>query len=263
MESYFDTNKELWNGKVPYHLESDLYALDAFKTGATSLKEIELALIDDVKGKSILHPQCHFGQDSLSLARMGADVVGVDFSSEAIKTAKQLNQELNLNTQFIESNVYDIPQHINQEFDVVFASYGVVLWLPDLTKWAKIIYDRLKKGGRFILVEFHPTIYVLDWDSRQIHYNYFHETTPYLEITNGTYADPDAPLQSKEYFWVHNFSDMMMPFLKLGMKLIDFQEYDFSPYNVFGEMSERKKDQFVFKDMETSFPYVFSMVLEK
>jgi 2-polyprenyl-3-methyl-5-hydroxy-6-metoxy-1,4-benzoquinol methylase len=115
-------------------------------------KSIELELLGNVKGLSILHLQCHFGQDSLSLARMGAHVTGIDLSDKAIKTAQELNAELHLNAEFICSDIYDLPQHLNKQFDIVFTSYGTIGWLPDLNKWAQIIHHFLKPEGKFIFV---------------------------------------------------------------------------------------------------------------
>jgi 2-polyprenyl-3-methyl-5-hydroxy-6-metoxy-1,4-benzoquinol methylase len=110
----------------------------------------------DVKGKKMLHLQCHFGMDSLNWARLGADVTAVDLSDEAIKEAKQLNDALGLNAKFICCNVYDLKELLDEKFDIVFTSYGVVGWLPDLDKWAEIIAYYLKPSGTFYLAEFHP-----------------------------------------------------------------------------------------------------------
>ncbi|HLU86806.1 MAG TPA: class I SAM-dependent methyltransferase [Taishania sp.] len=133
---YISVNKQAWNDQVDIHLKSDFYDLKGFIQGNTSLKEIELPLLGDISGKSILHLQCHFGQDTISLQRMGASATGVDFSDKAIEAAKQLNSQLNLKTQFICCDVYELPKLLNQQFDIVFTSYGTIGWLPDLDKWA-------------------------------------------------------------------------------------------------------------------------------
>ncbi len=134
MEDYIKINKQTWNNKTEVHVASDFYDNDNFLKGKSTLNSIELNLLGDLKDKKILHLQCHFGQDSLSLSRMGAKVTGVDLSNKAIEKAEELNQLLNLNAKFICCNIYDLPNYLNEKFDIVFTSYGTIGWLPDLSK---------------------------------------------------------------------------------------------------------------------------------
>ncbi len=129
---YFEVNKATWNEKVKPHAKSELYDLDAFKKGKSSLMSYELEALGNVNGKSLLHLQCHFGQDTLSWSRMGAKCVGVDLSDEGVKLARKLNEELHLDAEFLRCNVLDTSKHIKDLFDIVFTSYGVIGWLPDL-----------------------------------------------------------------------------------------------------------------------------------
>src|SRR5205085_6854071 len=138
-QQYFDANKKLWNQRTVVHKDASFYDLASFLQGKSSLNGIELRELGTVKGKKILHLQCHFGMDSLSLARMGADVTGMDLSDTAIEEARKLNQQVSLDAKFICCNVYDLRDHLDEQFDIVFTSYGVVGWLPDLDKWAEII----------------------------------------------------------------------------------------------------------------------------
>ncbi len=172
-EDYLAINKNTWNTKTPVHLNSEFYGLEEFIKGKTSLKQIELDLLGEVKGKKILHLQCHFGQDTLSLARMGAEVTGVDFSDTAIKEANLLTQKINQSARFICCDVYSLPEHLDEEFDLVYTSYGTIGWLPDLNKWAQIIHRFLKPGGKFVFVEFHPVVWMFDDNFKEIKYNYF------------------------------------------------------------------------------------------
>ncbi|MGD8307202.1 MAG: class I SAM-dependent methyltransferase, partial [Ignavibacteria bacterium] len=158
-QKFFEANRKAWNNKTPYHLKSTLYDLEGFKKGNTSLKFIELAELGNVINKSMLHLQCHFGQDSLSWQRLGAQVTGIDFSEEAINTAKSLNEELNLNAKFICSNIYDLEKHLDEKFDIVFTSYGTIGWLPDLNEWGRLVSHYLKSGGVFYIVEFHTVLW--------------------------------------------------------------------------------------------------------
>lgn len=133
---YLDINRKSWNERVDTHLSSEFYDMPGFLAGKNSLNEIELELLGDVSGKSILHLQCHFGQDTLSLARIGAKTTGVDLSDKAIEAAKKINNEMNLDSEFIASDVYNLPKVHNKKYDIIFASYGTIGWLPDLDKWA-------------------------------------------------------------------------------------------------------------------------------
>lgn len=141
-EYYFQVNKATWNEKVKTHSKSEMYDLEAFKNGNSSLMSYELEALGNVKGKRLLHLQCHFGQDTLSWSRMGAKCVGVDLSDEGIKLAQQLNEELNLDADFICCNVLDTSNYIEDTFDIIFTSCGVIGWLPDLKPWGQMIAER-------------------------------------------------------------------------------------------------------------------------
>ncbi|GAL81483.1 hypothetical protein JCM19274_1710 [Algibacter lectus] len=155
---YFKTNKATWNQKVKVHAESDMYNMEAFKKGRSSLMSYELDALGDVKGKSLLHLQCHFGQDTLSWSRLGAKCTGVDLSDEGIKLAKSLSEELELDAQFVCCNVLETSQYIKEEFDIVFTSYGVIGWLPDLKPWGKNDSRTPETRWDFFMAEFHPPI---------------------------------------------------------------------------------------------------------
>ena len=173
MEDYYKINKEAWNARTEIHLHSSFYDLNKFKREVKSVPDLDLSLLGDVREKSILHLQCHFGMDTLSLSKLRANVVGVDFSEEAIQTAKSLNEELGLNAQFCCCNIYDAPTVLQgQQFDIVYTSYGVVNWLPDLIQWGQVISQMLKDGGKFVIVEFHPILWMFDENFSQVRYAY-------------------------------------------------------------------------------------------
>jgi 2-polyprenyl-3-methyl-5-hydroxy-6-metoxy-1,4-benzoquinol methylase len=186
-EDYLKINKELWDKKTPIHIKSDFYEMEDFLAGKNSLKPIELALLGDVKGKSILHLQCHFGQDTLSLARMGAKVVGLDISETSIAKANQLNDQLGLDAEFVCCDVYSAIEHISQKFDIVFTSYGTIGWLPDMDKWADIVSHFMKPDGKFIFAELHPVVWMFDETFENIMFSYFNNG-PIIETSTGTYA---------------------------------------------------------------------------
>lgn len=261
-KEYFEANRKLWDNKTPIHVKSDFYNMDGFLEGETSLRKIELAELPDLRGKKVLHPQCHFGQDSLSLQRMGAQVTGVDFSPVAIQKAKDLNQQLGLNTEFVCCNIFDLDQFVKEEFDFIFASYGVIAWLPDLDAWAKQLSQRLRKGGEFLFVEFHPLIYMFDWDNDKLRYQYFN-LGPEHDVEEGTYAETNADIKMEEYFWTHSFSELFQSLLKNGFQIDAFKEYDYSPYNIFPNPEKRAEQEFVFKHGDIQLPHIFSLKATK
>ncbi|OZI09074.1 SAM-dependent methyltransferase [Siphonobacter sp. BAB-5385] len=254
---YLEKNRNTWNQRTLYHLQSDFYDLEGFMKGATSLKDIELGLLGEVAGKTILHLQCHFGQDTLSLARMGAKVTGVDLSDIAIYSAESLAIQMDLLTpQFICSDVYDL--NLNQQFDLVFTSYGVIGWLPDLDRWAEVIARHLKPGGRLVFAEFHPVVWMFDSHFRYVQYSYFN-TEAIEETTQGTYADPDAPITTDSVGWNHSLGEVLSSLISQGLQVNFFQEYDYSPYDCFAETLEVEPGKFRIRHLDAKIPMVYAL----
>ncbi|MCB9247837.1 MAG: class I SAM-dependent methyltransferase [Ignavibacteriales bacterium] len=262
-EQYFDANKKLWNKRVDINFNSKFYANDEFKKTKISLNSIELNELGNISGKNILHLQCHFGQDTLSLANLGASVTGVDFSEEAITKAKQLSKDLNLQANFICSNIYDLKEKLDEKFDIIFTSYGTIGWLPDIKKWANIVSHFLKPEGEFIIAEFHPFIWMLDNNFEKIKYPYFHTDEPIEETISGTYADNNAKIEMVEYGWNHSISDVINSLINEGMEIKSFNEFCYSPYNCFPNMIEMEKGKFIFEKFKNILPIVYSIKAEK
>lgn len=260
--NYFEVNKETWNKKVSVHAQSKMYKMDAFKAGETSLMPYELSALGDVAGKSLLHLQCHFGQDTLSWSRKGAQCVGVDLSDEAIKLATQLNKELDLDADFVCCNVLDTSEHVSKTFDIVFTSYGVIGWLPDLKPWARMIAERLNVGGTFYIVEFHPILWMFDYvDGKpKMKYHYNQDKVIYEEY-EGTYADTSSKMISKEYGWNHGLSEVINALIEAGLQIDYLNEYDESPYDVFPDLV--KLDNGMYKMKEQLFPMLFEIKATK
>ena len=141
---YIDINRSAWDARIETHLQSNFYDLECFKQGKNSIPDLDKSLLGNVRGKKVLHLQCHFGMDTISLARMGAEATGIDFSEIGIKAAKTLNEELGNNARFICCNVYDTPQELHEEFDIVYTSYGVINWLDNLNKWGDVVFQMLR-----------------------------------------------------------------------------------------------------------------------
>ncbi len=259
---YIEKNKDSWNQRTEYHVKSEFYQNDDFLGGQSSLNDIELDLLGDIRGKSILHLQCHFGQDTISLSRLGATVTGMDLSDKAIAHARKTADQLNTDTKFVCCNLYDLRDHLNQKFDIVFTSYGAIGWLPDMDKWAAIVSHFLKPGGRFILVEFHPFVWMFDPAFKEIQYNYFNTET-IAELESGTYADRDAPIKHEAISWNHNLGEVINALLQNGLSIDLLNEYDYSPYNCFSETVKLDDRKYRIKHLGDKIPMVYSVVASK
>ncbi|SEQ08215.1 Methyltransferase domain-containing protein [Hyunsoonleella jejuensis] len=257
-KSFFETNKATWNTKVKVHAKSEMYDIEAFKNGKSSLMLYELKALGDVSGKSLLHLQCHFGQDTLSWSRLGAKCTGVDLSDEGIKLAKQLNAELNLDAEFVCCNVLDTSEFVKDEFDIVFTSYGVIGWLPDLKPWGQMISERLKQGGTFFMAEFHPIVWMFDYLEEKpiMTYGYMQDDVIYEEY-EGTYANENSKMISKEYAWNHGLGEVVTALTEAGLHIEYLKEYDESPYDVLPDLIKTDAGMYVTKDK--LYPLIFTL----
>ncbi len=254
---YISVNKQSWNNRTASHLKSEFYNVEGFLGGKSSLNSIELDLLGDVSGKSILHLQCHFGQDTISLARLGAKVTGVDLSDNAIEAARDLAEKCGFAANFICCDVYDLPDNLNEEFDIVFTSYGVIGWLPDLDKWAKIISRFLKPGGSLIFAEFHPVVWMFDNNFKEVEYSYFKDK-PIIEKESGTYADRNADLELTTITWNHSIAEVLTCLFDNNIEVKSFQEFDYSPYNCFRNTIEFEPGKFRIGHMKNYLPMVYA-----
>lgn len=261
-ENYLEINKASWNRRTAQHIISEFYDMEGFKAGKSSLNDIELNLLGNVKGKRILHLQCHFGQDTMSLARMGAKATGIDLSDEAIKQAKSINKELGLSATFVESDVYELPNNLTGAFDIVYASYGTIGWLPNLDKWAKVITHFLNPKGKLVFVEFHPNVWMYDDDFTKVTYNYFNEGA-IVETIAGTYTQKEKEEQFDCVFWNHGLSEVITSLLKNGLSIEHFSEYDYSPYDCFNHTEKITDRKYRIKSFGHKMPLCYSLVCRK
>ncbi len=243
MQEYFDANKELWNNWTGIHSQGDVYGLESFRRGDARgrLKSLELQELGDVQGKSMLHLQCHFGMDTLSWARLGAEVTGADFSEKAIELARSLSAETGIPGRFVLSNVYDLPQALSGQFDVVFTSYGVLGWLPDLHRWGQVIGHFLKPGGTFYIAEVHPFVQTLDdesTDELKVRYPYFMGEKPMRFDVRGSYASPDDDFRGVEYGWNHTMGQIVDSLIQAGMRIDFLHEHTFCAWQALALMEK-------------------------
>jgi ubiquinone/menaquinone biosynthesis C-methylase UbiE len=259
---YININKKTWNAKTDVHVTSEFYDNESFIKGKSTLNEIELQLLGDISGKKILHLQCHFGQDTMTFSRMGAIATGIDFSDKAIETAKELSSQLNLDTTFVCSDVYNLPNILNDTFDIVFTSYGTIGWLPNVNEWAKVVSHFLKPNGKFIMADFHPVVWMYDNDFEKVFYSYFN-IEPIVEHETGTYADKNASIATKTISWNHSISDILNALISNGLVLNSFNEFNYSPYNCFNKTEEFEPNKFRINHFGNKIPMVYSILATK
>jgi ubiquinone/menaquinone biosynthesis C-methylase UbiE len=255
---YYEANRRLWNSRTSLHIDSKFYDMAGFRAGKSSLCGIELVEMGPIAGKSLLHLQCHFGQDTISLARHGAQVTGVDFSETAIQAAKILAEELQMPAEFLCHNIYDLPDQLNGQFDIVFTSFGTIGWLHDIQQWARLIFRLLKPGGRFYMIEFHRFYHLFN-ETGLLIYPYFHSPIPDQEISDKTYADGLKHEPMAEYWWNHSMSDIIMALIQSELQIELFHEFPYSVYRLGDQMVETNSGKWVFPGIRDKIPYMFSI----
>ena len=240
LDDYLKANLASWDEAVGVHVDSELYDVAGFKAGKTSLSRIELDELGPSihEGTRLLHLQCHFGLDTLSWARLGAVVTGADFSGEGVRTARALADEVGLSARatFVQSDIEHLPDALSGQFDVVFTSWGALIWLGDLERWAEVIDHFLAPGGVLYIAEFHPYAFLLADDSTpdslRIGSPYFQYGRPQRFDEDGDYADKQAKLEHTVTFeWLHGFGEILDPLLHHGLRLDFLHEL---PYTVAG-----------------------------
>ena len=245
--AWLDDNRSNWDERVPVHLASDFYDQEPLRRGEGVLDPIARAGIDrlypdGLDGVRVLHLQCHFGSDTLSLVNHGATVVGLDFSRPAVEEARRMAGELDVadRARFVEANVYDA-RHILPEpesFDLVFTTWGTIGWLPDVAEWARIVAWFLKPGGRLFFADGHPAAFVFDGDGGPGGLPGF--AFPYakpdaIEFDDPSdYADPDARIEhAKTWEWMHPLDEVMGALRDAGLSIDAFTEHFQLPWQIF------------------------------
>ncbi len=264
LSEYIETNRRHWDEVVALHAASSFYDVDSFKAGKSTLLPIERSELGDVAGKTLLHLQCHFGLDTLSWAREGATVTGVDFAPEAIRTAQGLAEELGIPARFIESNIFSLPEVLSDEFDIVFTSYGAINWLPDLREWARIVASYVKTGGIFYIIEFHPLFNTI-WDSTisdqiAIRHDYFGQSNPAPSEYDGTYADLSAKLENRRTFeFEHPLGDIITSLIKAGLQIEFLHEFPFTAFQAPPGVEKADDGYFHLPSESPKIPLLFSL----
>lgn len=262
-----EANRTNWNERVPLHLGAESYDLMALRAGRGKLHAIEESELGSVEGLRVLHLQCHFGRDTLTLAQRGAAVVGVDFSPPAIAAARQLTVELKLGhrVSFVESDLYDAPNALPEpaSFDLVYVSWGALCWLPDMKRWAQVVAHFLKPGGRLYIVDGHPAALVFD-DMTGTPGGMPGLFAPYLGRSS-IVVDCDKDYASKEllknvrtYEWIHPLSDIINGLIESGMQLEWLREHDTIAWKLFEQLVSDDNEMYRWPD-KPWLPLSFSL----
>jgi SAM-dependent methyltransferase len=220
-------NRANWDERVPIHVASDFYDVEGFVGGVSSLDAFEVSEIGAiVKDRTLVHLQCHFGLDTLSLARLGASVTGLDFSAPAIAAARELAGVAGVEARFVEGNVYDAPALLGERYDVVYTGKGAINWLPDIEGWAGVLAAVCKPGGTVYVSEFHPFSWVFADEGLEVEYGYFHTDEPVVFDEPGTYTDPDAVLRhTRTLEWAHPIGDIVSALVAAGLRIEFLHEF--------------------------------------
>jgi SAM-dependent methyltransferase len=263
---YMETNRLHWDETVAIHAASEFYGVASFKSGRSTLMRIERDEVGDVRGKTLLHLQCHFGLDTLSWARYGATVTGVDFSPRAIALAQSLATEIGIGARFIEANVYDLPRVLPEQFDVVFTSYGALCWLPDLPEWARVAAGCLKPGGVFYVIDGHPAAYMLDLEASdgemKLRYSYFGSDEPLMWEDDDDYTGAQVQFEHKRtYEFTHGLGEIVTSLIDAGLQVEFLHEFPLCAWQAMPGMV--RGDDGYYRLPGDKVPFLFSLRARK
>jgi SAM-dependent methyltransferase len=258
LEASFASNQRLWDAWTKVHAEGEFYDVAGFRQGGVRVRPYEIEALGDVTGKTLLHLQCHFGLDTLSWARLGAQVTGVDFSPAAITLARELAADVGLpEARFIESNIYQVPLRLG--------------WLPDIRGWARVVARFVKPGGRFYITEAHPVLQVFEDEGvspgeLRLRYPYWEHGDPLIFDVHGSYADPNADLgaEHQEHGWDHGLGEIVTALIDAGLRIDRLEEHPFLEWKVdFLVEQTPGSDQWVLPDGPGEMPLMFSLLASK
>ena len=257
--NWIELNRDAWNQRTNVHIRSaEAYPIDKVRAGGSTLCSIERKLVGNVAGCKLLHLQCHFGLDTLSWVRLGAEATGVDCSDTAIDFARGLARDIGLTAEFVRMDVQKLK--LPDKFDVAVSTYGALPWIGDLTAWAEGIHRTLRPCGRLVLVEYHPILEILFPGSFSGRESYFGSKRPEIVASSGTYTNRAAPIHYKECRWQHSLSDIIAALLAAGFMLRDLREYPRMPLPLIDGLANEGE---WWVDTKRGAPLLFSLVAER
>lgn len=274
MNDFVETNRANWDERVPAHVEA--YGAIAFADDPDVVSGIVQADYDvlrpllpasSVRGLTLAHLQCHIGTDTLSWARLGAQATGIDFSPESIRVARELAERAGVDARFETCTVDEAPGVVKEQFDVVYTSVGVLMWLPRLDTWAHAIHSLLKPGGTFYVRDAHPVLNAIDYDRTDgllvLKQPYFESDEPTRYDHGTTYADDEVRLANSTTFeWSHSLSEIIQSLLTAGLRLEAFHESKTIPWRALPSFVE-SSEGYVHPGDPNALPLEFSLVARK
>lgn len=263
MKKYRTHNRHLWDRWAELHRDSEYYDVAGFVRGSSALKSLELREVGPVHGKRLLHLQCHFGLDTLSWVREGAQATGIDYSETAVRMATELARQVGLDATFVHSDVYDLPRSVSSPFDIAFTSYGILPWLHDLDSWAEVIAGHLKPGGLFYMVEFHPVTFSLDDKGERFRYPYFQTDAPLIFGADGSFAVHDATQTHHSYEWPHSLGEVVTALIDAGLIIEHLHEFPYSTHPFPPYLTCDGPERYILPDNSGCLPLMFSVKARK
>jgi len=234
MDEWLAANRANWDDRVPIHVASAFYDVAGWLAGSRDPRPWEVAVIGDVAGLDIVHLQCHFGLDTLSLAHVGACATGVDLSGAAITKARELADQAGLTdrARFVESDVQHAAEALAPAtFDLVYVSLGALCWLPSVTTWAGQVRQLLRPGGRLFVHDCHPLTLAVTAEDVVFEYSYFEEAEPWVGDVEVSYTDGEGRLTNTRSFeWNHSLGEIVSAVLAEGLRLDHLEEHDWTSF---------------------------------
>ena len=268
----FAINRANWDERVPAHAAAPSYAVQRFEEDPEYLSHVvqfDLPRLGSVAGLDGVHLQCHIGTDTVSLARLGARMVGLDFSAAAIEQARSFAKRISADVEFVEANVYDAVTVLGDErFDLVYVSVGALCWLPDVQRWARVVSALLKPGGRLFMRECHPVLWSLA-DARAdqilaIEYPYFERPEPTVFTEGGTYVETDTTFSATvTHEWNHGLGEIVSALFAADMRLTALVEHETAPWNALPGMTEETDGEWRLSDRPYRLPQTFTLQAAK
>ncbi|WP_404940982.1 class I SAM-dependent methyltransferase [Pseudomonas danubii] len=268
MSEYLTLNKTNWDERAPLHAASADYAVQRFVDDPQFLSEVvqfDRPLLGDIQGLRGVHLQCHIGTDTLSLARLGARMSGLDFSSASLAEARTLAQRCNTPIDYHESDVFAATDVLPRgEFDLVYTGIGALCWLPSIERWAQTVGALLKPGGRLFIREGHPMLWALDEeqrDSLQVAFPYFERSEPLVWDDDATYVETDSSLKATvTHEWNHGLGEIISALLAQGLEITGLVEHQSIPWEALpGQMVVDERGEWRLKEAPWRLPLSYTL----
>ena len=247
LEDWVELNRANWDERAVPHAASADYAVQRFVDEPDFLSDVvrfDLPRLPDVRGRRGVHLQCHIGTDTLSLARLGARMSGLDFSGEAIAQARLLAERTGTDVSYVQATVDRATEVLEAgAFDFVFTGIGALCWLPDVAAWARTVAALLKPGGELFIREGHPMLWAIDETKSQaltLGYPYFETADPTVFDEPGTYVDSDHEfVHTRSAGWNHGLGETVAAVLAAGMRVTLLKEHRSVPWMALPDRMER------------------------